>query len=285
MHQPYQVLSQTEILLRTKRKLFLGLHGEHETLFSGRGMDFREVREYTAHDDIRHLNWKITARTGTPSVNLYNETKQIHVVLVYLNSAGMVYGAQKSKQQTATEVLTALGYAAIENHDTLTTLFYSQERQLWHKPSRHRGIIDLNHSTAQQINPIGQTIDFADLSQHLLKKIKEKSLIFLIGDFWEFTIESDLGYLASLHELNCVIIRDSEEEKLSLRGTHTLINPLSQKSTELSITAKTAARYIRLVETHTQQLAAHCKQHRITHQKIYTSEDTIEKLALLTRLP
>ncbi len=285
MHQPYQVLSQTEILLRTKRKLFLGLHGEHETLFGGRGMDFREVREYTAHDDIRHLNWKITARTGTPSVNLYNETKQIHVVLVYLNSAGMVYGSHKSKQQTATEALTALSYAAIENHDTLTTLFYSQERQQWHKPSRHKGIINLNHSTAQHINPIGQTIDFADLSQHLLEKIKEKSLIFLIGDFWEFTIESDLGYLASLHELYCVIIRDSEEEKLSLRGTHTLINPLTQKSTELSITAKTAARYTQLVEIHAQHLIAHCKQHHITHQKIYTSEDTIEKLALLTRLP
>ena len=272
--------SSESIILRTRKKLFHILHGEHESLFGGRGLEFREVREYSNEDDIRHLNWKITARTGTPTVNLYNETRQIPVVLVYLNSGGLLFGEAHSKKESAIEVLTALSYAAVSKHDTLRTLFYASNESLWTAPGRHRGIVHLNFSTASQLDPLGHTVDFDLLGREILQTLKRKSLLFLIGDFWEFTEKHDLGKLAFQHELYCIVIRDRAEEKLSLRGSYTVTDPHTEKSQRLSIDSKTAARYHALAQSHETMLQRHFSQHRIASAKIYTDEDAIEKLAL-----
>jgi len=276
-------LSKEEILLQTRKKLFLDLHGEHESIFGGHGLDFKEVREYNSNDDIRHLNWKITARTGTPSINLYNETKQLSVLLVYLNSAGLCFGTPKRKQETATEALTALSYAAIHYQDTLRTLFYSHAQQHWHKPGIQKGLVDLNFETANDLDPLGHCIYLSDLSQLLLQKIKRRSLIFLIGDFLDFDTQSDLGRLASQHELYCVIIRDKAEERLSASGEQTIIDPLTEQTHTLTIDRHSALRYNTLMQAHDNILYQHLHLHHINYQKIYTHDNTVDKLRLLVR--
>ena len=271
------------IILRTKKKLFHPLHGEHESIFGGSGMDFREVREYSGGEDIRHLNWKITARTGTPMLNRYNETKQLPVVLVYLNSGDLHFGAHKSKRELAIEVLSALGYVTLNHHDTLTTLFYSAAKQQWLAPSRHKGMINLLFSTACGLEPLGEQIDFAALSTLLRQKIRQKSLIFLIGDFWEFGAEHDLGELAFAHELYCIILRDHAEETLPAKGTYEITDPRTRKAQTLTIDKQSAARYSALVADHEAMLHAHLSAHHIAATKIYTDEDAIEKLAYFVR--
>ena len=96
--------------IRTKRNLFLNTTGEHKSVFNGDGLDFREIREYDTSDDIRHINWKVTARRGTASVNIFNEDKQLNIVLVYLNSGSLYFGSIKSKQDTAIEILNLLAH-------------------------------------------------------------------------------------------------------------------------------------------------------------------------------
>ena len=271
------------IMLRTRKKHLHILHGEHESIFGGRGLEFREVREYSNEDDIRHLNWKITARTGTPMVTLYNESKQIPVVLVYLNSGGLLFGEYRSKKETATEVLTSLSYATLSNHDTLTTLFYADGQVQWMPPGRHQGIATVNYTTAQALDPLGHRIDFAPLSREIMQKIKRKSLIFLIGDFWEFTEKNDLGKLAFFHELYCIVIRDRNEETLTLRGSYEITDPLTRKTHTLHIDTQDAARYHALAKTHDRMLQKHFDQHQIAFTKIYTDEDAIDKLAQFVR--
>ena len=277
-------LSKEEIILRTKRKLFLHQHGEHESIFSGRGMDFREIREYSSDDDIRHLNWKITARVGKPYINTYNETKQIHIVAVYLNSGGISFGEPKPKSDTAREALVSLSYAAVHNHDSLSTLFYSESRQQWYPPSRHRAVVDNNFNRASQIESIGEQIEFSNLSREILQKLKRKSIIFLIGDFWDFGSDVDLGGLADRHELYCIIIRDRAEETLSLRGRYQISDTSSSKSQLLDIDSATATRYATLVEEHDTMLTRHLAKYRISYTKIYTHDDTIDRLARLMRI-
>ena len=277
-------LSKEEIILRTKRKLFLHQHGEHESIFSGRGMDFREVREYSSDDDIRHLNWKITARVGKPYINTYNETKQIHIVAVYLNSGGISFGEPKPKSDTAREALVSLSYATVHNHDSLSTLFYSESRQQWYPPSRHRAVVDNNFDRASQIESIGEQIEFSNLSKEILQKLKRKSIIFLIGDFWDFGSDVDLGGLADRHELYCIIIRDRAEETLSLRGRYQISDPSSYNSQLLDIDSATATRYATLVEEHDTMLTRHLAKCRISYTKIYTHDDTIDRLARLMRI-
>jgi len=277
-------LSKEEIILRTKRKLFLHQHGEHESIFSGRGMDFREVREYSSDDDIRHLNWKITARVGKPYINTYNETKQIHIVAVYLNSGGISFGEPKPKSDTAREALVSLSYATVHNHDSLSTLFYSESRQQWYPPSRHRAVVDNNFDRASQIESMGEQIEFLNLSKEILQKLKRKSIIFLIGDFWDFGSDVDLGGLADRHELYCIIIRDRAEETLSLRGRYQISDTSSYNSQLLDIDSATATRYATLVEEHDTMLTRHLAKHRISYTKIYTHDDTIDRLARVMRI-
>ena len=277
-------LSKEEIILRTKRKLFLHQHGEHESIFSGRGMDFREIREYSSDDDIRYLNWKITARVGKPYINTYNETKQIHIVAVYLNSGGISFGEPKPKSDTAREALVSLSYATVHNHDSLSTLFYSESRQQWYPPSRHRAVVDNNFDRASQIESIGEQIEFSNLSREILQKLKRKSIIFLIGDFWDFGSDVDLGGLADRHELYCIIIRDRAEETLSLRGRYQISDTSSYNSQLLDIDSATATRYATLVEEHDAMLTRHLAKHRISYTKIYTHDDTIDRLARLMRI-
>ncbi len=278
------ILSKEEIILRTKRKLFLHQHGEHESIFSGRGMDFREIREYSSDDDIRHLNWKITARVGKPYINTYNETKQIHIVAVYLNSGGISFGEPKPKSDTAREALVSLSYATVHNHDSLSTLFYSESRQQWYPPSRHRAVVDNNFNRASQIESIGEQIEFSNLSKEILQKLKRKSIIFLIGDFWDFGSDVDLGGLADRHELYCIIIRDRAEETLSLRGRYQISDTSSYNSQLLDIDSATATRYATLVEEHDTMLTRALTKHHISYTKIYTHDDTIDRLARLMRI-
>jgi uncharacterized protein (DUF58 family) len=275
--------SLASIILRTRKKLFHRLHGEHESIFGGSGMEFKEVREYSGGDDIRHLNWKITARTGTPMVNHYNETKQLPVVLVYLNSGDLHFGEHRSKREHAIEVLSALGYVTLSHHDTLTTLLYSSAQQQWLAPGRHKGMVDLLFSATCALDPLGQQIDFTDLGRQLMQKIKQKSLIFLIGDFWEFGENHDLGELAFAHEIYCIIIRDHAEEVLPPRGTYEVTDPRTQKVHTLTIDKQGASRYRALIQDHEAMLQTHFSTHHIPVTKIYTDEDAIEKLAHFVR--
>lgn len=275
--------SLDSILLRTRKKIFHLLYGEHESVFGGRGLDFREVRAYSSSDDIRHLNWKITARTGTPMVNLYNETKQIPVVLVYLNSGSLHFGTPQSKRTTAIELLTALSYMTVSHHDMLSTLLYSAQSQHWLPPSRHRGTVAHTFEAASALDPLGEACSFQTLNTLLLQKIKRKSLLFLVGDFWTFNAMDDLGELAHIHELYCLIVRDNDEEEIQWRGTYEITDPASWESHTLTVDRRSAEAYKKLAEAHDQRLTQHLDSHRIAHTKIYTHEDAIEKLAHFLR--
>ena len=269
-----------EIIVKTKRKLFLNFFGEHNSIFSGNGLDFKEVREYNTNDDIRHINWKVTAKNQSPSVNIFNETKQLNIVLVYLNNGGLQFGTHKSKKDIAIEVLSSLGYATINNNDMLSTIFYSEKETQFTKPTKHKSIIDINYETASQLNPMGNNINYENLNKYLLNKIKKKSIIFLIGDFLEF---GDFSLLASKHELYCTIIRDKSEESLNLIGEYNVIDSSTLNEKNLTIDKKSINNYNQLMIEHDNKLFQHLKKNRICYEKIYTSDDVIKKLNYLTR--
>lgn len=270
-----------EIILKTKRKLFLNFFGEHDSIFSGNGLDFKEVREYNTSDDIRHINWKVTARNQTPSVNIFNETKQLNIVLVYLNSGGLDFGEKTSKKDVAIEVLTALGYAIINNNDMLTTIFYSNKQITFHKPTKHKSIININFDKATKLEPLGNDIDYKELNTYLLNKIKKKSIIFLIGDFLEAV---DFSSIAYKHEVYCTILRDKAEEDLSILGEYNFIDSSTLKEQNISIDKQSIKKYNKLFKAQDTKLLQHLKTNRINYQKIYTSNDVIKKLNHLTRI-
>jgi len=271
---------KANVNIKSKKKLFLTTAGEHTSLFSGDGLDFKEIRQYVSGDDIRHINWKVTARKRDTNVNVFNEDKQLNIVLVYLNSGSIYFGSHKSKQETMIEVLSILGNSALKKNDLLSSLFFSNKEDKYLKPSKHKKMLDINIDTALSLDPLGSDIDYDKLSHYLLSKLKQKSLIFIIGDFLKIPNFLALG---RKHEVYCAIVRDKLEENLSLSGEFNFIDTNSGENKEIYLDENSIKKYNTLMKEHDKKLFTLLKKANIKFQKIYTHENSFKQLSKLVR--
>jgi uncharacterized protein (DUF58 family) len=271
---------KANVNIKSKKKLFLTTAGEHTSLFSGDGLDFKEIRQYVSGDDIRHINWKVTARKRDTNVNVFNEDKQINIVLVYLNSGSIYFGSHKSKQETMIEVLSTLGFSALKKNDLLSTLFFSSKEEKFFKQSKNIKMLDVNIDTALNLNPLGKNIDYKKLNHYLLSKIKQKSLIFIIGDFLQIPNFLALG---KKHEVYCAIVRDKLEEELNLSGEFNFINTNDGENKEIYLDENSIQKYNSLMKEHDRKLFAMFKKANIKASKIYTHQNSFKQLLKLVR--
>jgi uncharacterized protein (DUF58 family) len=272
--------NKNNLNIKSRKRIFSHLIGEHNSFFSGTGLDFKELREYSSGDDIRHINWKVTAKSMTPAVNIYNEDKQLNIVLVYLNSGSIHFGSHRSKQDTMIEILANLGYATTQKNDMLTTVFFSNKEDKFYKPSKHSKIVDLQIQTAQNLKHLGKDIDYKKLNNYLLSKIKQKSLIFIIGDFLDIC---DFKLLSAKHEVNCIIVRDRFEEDLKLLGEFNFIDTNSSDSENIFLDEHSINEYNKLLKTQDNQLFFSLKKANIRFKKIYTDDNILLKLTQLVK--
>lgn len=272
---------RTKLSIETRKKLFLNRTGEHKSVFNGDGLDFKEIREYDTSDDIRYINWKVTARTGVPSVNIFNEDKQLNIVIVYLNSGGISFGSHRSKEDVMVESLTLLGDLALRSNDTLTTMFFSDHEEVLSRQTRSKRAIDENIKIAYGLDSVGKSIDYDKLELTLMKKLKKRSIIFMVGDFLEMP---SFNMLNKKHELYCLVVRDRLEDNLELRGDFSLVDNSTMKSSDVYLDSSTIAKYNSLMDKHNLELARYFTSQKIKNQKIYTSDSVIDKLIQLLRI-
>ncbi len=271
-----------EILLRSRRHLLLERLGEHPSRLRGEGLDFRELAEYTLDDDIRHLNWRGMARTRKPLIKRYNESRQIFVALVYLNSGGLSVGTPVSKKDLALNLLTSLSYAAQRSDDRVGTWFLSQDHRSYHPPSRRqKDLAKRNFALASTLEAKGRQIDSKSLMLELGGRLRRRSVIFLIGDFME---PLDISALASRHEINALIVRDSLDEELP-SGEYLLEDARSRRIKEAAIDRAASRRYKRLVHKQDMELFEHFRRHGVRWESFLTSQEPISKLAEFLRRP
>lgn len=268
------------LLIKSKKSLFLNTAGEHTSLFNGDGLDFKEIRPYCSGDDIRHINWKVTAKKRSTNINVFNEDKQLNIVLVYLNSGGIYFGSKKSKQDTMVEALTSLGYSALKKNDLVTTIFFSNDKIIHHKKNKKNKLLDTNIDTAYNLNPLGNDIDFNKLSHYLMGNIKQKSLIFLIGDFLKIP---NFKVLGKKHEVYCAIVRDKLEENLELMGEFNFIDSSTYLESEIILDNNSIKRYKQAIDQHDKKLFVSLRRSNIKYKKIYTSIDTFKQLRVLVK--
>ena len=273
-------MTKNEIIIRSKKRLYLHTRGENDSLFSGDGLDFRELREYTSGDDVRYINWSATAKGTTPIVNTFNEAKQMNVVLVYLNSASLGFGSKKNKKSIAVELITALSHAVVSTHDRLMTIFWSDQKQIIHPQTMKKSIADINYDTITKLSTHGADMSWGTLNQYLLGVLKKKSIIVIIGDMLD---EINISELAYKHEIYVLILRDIAEERLEISGEHTFVDMRDHRGYELDIDARSIAKYTEMMEKHDEKLYSHFVSHKVRYQKIYTDEDSIEALYRIMR--
>lgn len=188
------------------------LAGEYESAFKGRGMEFEEVREYMPGDEIRTIDWNVTAKTGKPHVKRYVEERELTVIfLVDLSASGSFGSISKSKNEVAAELCALLAFSAIKNNDKVGLIVFTDVIEMYIPPKKGqthalRLIRELLFFRPKQVSTSIQTgLDYLGRVSH------KKAVVFLISDFLEGGYESAMRIMAKRHDLIAISVTDRRE--------------------------------------------------------------------------
>ncbi len=189
--------------------------GEYHSAFKGRGMAFSEVREYTPGDDIRSIDWNVTARFGHPYVKVFEEERELTVILLVDVSASGDFGTkQQFKHQLMTELCAVLAFSAIQNNDKTGVIFFSDRVEKFIPPKKGKTHILRIIRELIEFKPVNRKTDLAVALQYLTNAIKKRSICFLISDFYAENFERELKLANKKHDLVALEIIDPREESL-----------------------------------------------------------------------
>lgn len=194
--------------------------GEYHSAFKGRGMAFSEVREYTPGDDIRTIDWNVTARFNTPFVKVFEEERELSVVLVVDVSASGMFGTHKQfKQDLITELCAVVAFSASQNNDKIGIIFFSDKIEKFIPPKKGKSHILRIIRELIEFKPEHKKTNIEIALKYLTNVIKKKSVVFLISDFYAETNYKDAIKIANKkHDLVALRIVDKTETELPQVG-------------------------------------------------------------------
>jgi len=265
-----------EILLRAKKDVFSGNLGNHLTTFKGDGLDFREIRDYDHGDDIRKINWKATAKGSGLKTNVFNEERELNIMVAFMLSGSLHFGSVKFKQEVVVEIMALLSFSALKNDNRLQSVFFEKKIEKFFEPTKNDAIVYQIVEGAIEFETLGREVDYKAFCDFVNGVVRGKSLIFMVGDFYG---NVDLSEIAHKNEIYALIVRDRLEEFPLMNGAFELVDPNSLASSEMSLTKEVASEYETLIKEHDRQLREHFLEHQITFGKIYTDEDIYIRLS------
>jgi len=213
---PPEILAAVRrIEIRTRRLVEEVFSGEYHSVFKGTGMEFREVREYVPGDDIRSIDWNVTARTGDPFVKLYEEERELTVVLaVDMSRSGWFGSGEAMKVEVAAELCGVLAFAAIANKDKVGLILFSDRVEKFIPPGKGKSHVLRLIRELLTFKPEGTGTDLNDPLRLLGSVFKRRATVFLVSDFWTGNFDVSLGVIARRHDLVAVRVRDPRETAL-----------------------------------------------------------------------
>jgi len=256
-----------KILVRARRQVFSEMVGNNPSIFQGEGYDFIELREYMAGDDIRHIDWNITAKMQKPFIKIFREERELNVVLASVLNGSVHFGSKKFKQETIADIVALLSFSTLKNGDLLSSYIFTDKMISNSKPSKKLHQVQKSVAEILDFDAINQKVDFRAISDTLYKRLKRKSLIIIIGDFFEIP---DFKLLAKKHEVIAVIVRDRLEEKPPQMGFASLVDPESGAALEGDFNKSSVDAYAKKVQAHDHKLYEIFRKHQIRFTKVYT---------------
>ncbi|HEX5962306.1 MAG TPA: DUF58 domain-containing protein [Gemmatimonadales bacterium] len=202
--------------------------GEYSSAFRGRGVEFAEVREYQPGDDVRSIDWNVTARLGSAYVKRYLEERELTVAFVVDFSASKRFGSRlRTKGELATEVCAVLALAAARNNDRVGAVFFTDrvERMVAARKGRRHVLRIISELLSFQ--PAGTGTDLTAALEYLESVLRRRSVLFIVSDFMTSGYYSALGRLARRHDVIAVQLTDPRERELPDAGLVTLRDPES----------------------------------------------------------
>lgn len=217
--------------------------GEYHTAFKGTGMAFSEVREYQSGDDIRSIDWNVTARYNTPFVKIFEEEREMTVMLLIDVSASGDFGTNKQyKKDLATEIAAVLAFSAIKNNDKVGVIFFSDRIEKFIIPKKGKSHILRIIREIVSLEPDSKGTDIAMALEYFNSVIKKRSICFLLSDFTSTPFSKPLKIASKKHDIVGVRIHDKRESEMPNIG----LVPMQDMETDKLVYVDTSDKEIRL---------------------------------------
>jgi len=271
-------LKLKKILVRARRQVFSELIGNNPSIFHGEGYDFIELREYMPGDDIRHIDWNITAKKQQPYIKVFREERELNIVLASMLNGSVHFGSKKFKQELIAEVTALLSFSAIRNGDLLSSFIFADTLYKENRPSKKIHAVQSLVSEILDFDALHKKADYKALSTYLMKRLRRKSLLIVLADYFDLP---DFKVLARKHEVIAIIIRDRLEEHPPAFGFSTLQDPESGAELEGDFNRTTIKAYEAKVMEHDHKLYERLRKDQVRFVKIYTDESPAVKLRRL----
>src|SRR3954464_520575 len=224
---PPEILRQVKLLeLRTRGLVNSLFAGEYRSVFKGQGMEFAEVREYTPGDEVRSIDWNVTARMQRPFVKRYIEERELTVMLAVDVSGSERFGTRRRfKSELASELAAVLAMSAIRNNDRVGNLMFTDrvEHVVPPRKGRRHALRVIRDLLA--FEPKGRETNVAEATDYLTRMLHHKAVIFLVSDFMDEGIERPLKLLAQRHDVIAVTVGDPSESVLPDVGIARFVDP------------------------------------------------------------
>ena len=231
-----------KIEIKTRRLSDHVFGGEYHSTFKGRGMTFSEVRQYQFGDDVRAIDWNVTARYNEPFVKVFEEERELTLMLVVDVSGSEFFGTtQQFKRDVLTEIAATLSFSALQNNDKVGLLLFSDQLELFIPPKKGRSHILRIIRELLEFEPKSKATDIANALAFLSGILKKKAIVFLLSDFMDEGYDKTLRIAAKKHDLTGIRVYDKLEEELPNLGIVPMVDS-ETKQTRLINTSSAKVR-------------------------------------------
>jgi uncharacterized protein (DUF58 family) len=283
---PGEILQKVRrIEIKTRNIVNTMLSGQYHSAFKGKGMEFSEVRPYSDGDDIRSIDWNVTARTGTPHVKKHVEERELTVMMVVDASASGNFGtAGQMKSETAVELCAVLAFSAITNNDRVGLIIFTSEIEKYIPPKKGKNHVLRVIRELLYFKP-GKTGTSISSALAFLNQVqRRKSVVFLVSDFIDSGFEAPLRVAARRHDCIAVTMSDPREERFEDAGLVQLDDPETGE-TILADSSSKAFReyYAKEAAARREKLRVLLRQNSIDQIPVSTNADYVDPLVRFFR--
>ena len=201
-----------KIEIKTRRLSENLFGGEYQSTFKGRGMTFSEVRKYEFGDDVRSIDWNVTARYNEPFIKIFEEERELTMMLVVDISASEFFGTSiKFKRELITEISATLSFSALQNNDKVGVILFSDQIELFIPPKKGKSHILRIIRELIEFKPNSKRTSISTALSFLMRVIKKKSIVFILSDFIDSDYENSIQLVSKKHDLTGIRIYDKIE--------------------------------------------------------------------------
>jgi len=202
-----------KIEIKTRRLSDHIFGGEYHSTFKGRGMTFSEVRQYQFGDDVRSIDWNVTARYNEPYVKVFEEERELTMMLMVDVSGSEMFGTTNQfKKEIITEISATLAFSALQNNDKAGLILFSDEVELFIPPKKGKSHVLRIIRELLEFKPKSNRTDIAEALKFLSSVMKKKAIVFLLSDFIDEDYEKNLKISGNKHDLTGIRVFDEREE-------------------------------------------------------------------------